>query len=61
MTETIVSSIACNDCGGDIPDREMNGGRVPCPKCGSLRRNIHETVIRYMTMRGRKNGDNDKR
>lgn len=56
----LTDKVFCNECGVEIIG-EDNDNRKPCTNCGSLRRNIHATVIKYITIRGRKNGDNDKR
>lgn len=50
MGETIVSPGRCQDCGTKLAKKYLtnDGTRVPCPKCGSMRRaysvHVHETV-----------------
>lgn len=55
------SSIYCNDCNILIAVNEINGKRVPCPVCGSTKRNFKDEIIVYHTVKGGIiNGDEDK-
>lgn len=46
------SSIYCKDCDALIAVNEFDGKRLPCPMCGSTRRNFKDEIIIYKTAKG---------